>query len=288
MTNQTTEAPMPIALPEELDASALDTAPVDGSGVNWADEAGMQGDNSSEDIVAAVEGENEILEESEEGAPAEATPVVTPTVSEDPAPVIAPVAETPPTPAPAPTPLPVPEPFDLAKWETEQLSGLEKLYAITEDDAGRLQTEPELVLPKLAANMHMAMTKSLLTAVQAMIPDYVVQHNAVATADQEAKQAFYSANKDLVNHEAAVMQVAKIFRAANPTAPREVAIKTIGDMVRMSLGITPQATTPPPAQTLQQVVNPSAARPFTPAKGGGQRAPAKAPNQWDDLIKDDF
>lgn len=282
MTTTTDQLNIP-ALPDEPEASpTLETVPVDDSGINWAEEAGEMGDNSPDDVVLAVEGDAEILDEPEE--------VVAPVVET--APVVAPVApaadatpEVPVTPPVAEAPqAPVAPhvPFDLAKWEAEQLTGLEQLYTINAADGEKLQTEPELILPKLAANMHMTITKSLLTAVQAMIPDYVVQHNAAVSADTQARDAFYSVNSDLRAHEQAVLQVAKVFRAANPNAPREVAIKTIGDMVRMSLGLQAPAAQAP-AQTLQQVITPPANRPFTPAKGGGP-APAKAINPWDEFL----
>lgn len=286
-----TEAPMQIQLPEEAaEATTSDLAQdEDTSGVNWASEAGEMGD---EEGLETVEGDVEVLAEAAAGEVKneqvldEETPPVAPVVAET-APAPVPVVTEQPQPqavTPAPAPIPAPEPFDMAKWEKEQLGNLESVYAISPEDAEKLNTEPEIILPKLAANMHLMVTKSLLTAVQGMIPEYLAMHTQQASVEQEARSSFYSVHPELNDpkYEAAVLQVGKMFRAANPTAPREVAIKTIGDMVKQSLGITvPQTvqTSPTPATP--------AARPFTPAKGGGQRAAPKTANIWNEMISDD-
>ena len=288
MTTQNENPTLP-ALPEPTEASAAETAPEDilESGVDWAKEAGEMGDLEG---LETVEGDVEVLEEPvaeeapKEAAPAAPTAPVTPVA----APIAQPVAVTPePQPQPqvpqtpvAPAAAPA---FDLAKWEKEQLGDLEKLYAITPEDAEKLNTEPELILPKMAANMHMAVTKSLLTAVQDIIPVMLAQHTQQASVEQEARNSFYSVNPDLNDpkYEAAIFQVGKIFRAANPAAPREVAVKTIGDMVRQALQLTPAQAAP--------IASPQpapAAKPFTPAKGGGQRALPKASTIWEDMISD--
>lgn len=293
--NTTTEVPMQIALPEPV-ALAADPAPESNdSGVNWADEAGEQGDVTNEDIVEAVEGNLEVItppvtteapKTEAPVAPVTQAPVVAPapvTPAVEAQPVVAPTIQ--PTPAPTPS-----EPFDYAAWEKKELSNLESMYAINAADAEKLNTEPELILPKLAANMHMMVTKSIMTAMQGMIPEFVMNHSQAQRVDQEARSAFYGANPDLSDpkFEPAVLQVAKIFRAANPTAPREVAIKTIGDMVRMSLNLSAPAQTPAPTTQAAPVAVQPSTQPFTPARGGGGgQAQVKSANPWDEFSNRD-
>ena len=291
--NTMTEVPMQITLPEPV-ALAADLAPESNdSGVNWADEAGEQGDVTNEDIIEAVEGNLEVITQPETTepkveAPATPVPVVTPMVEAQPvveAPVVAPTVQAAPTPAPAPS-----EPFDYTAWEKKELSNLESMYAINAADAEKLNTEPELILPKLAANMHMMVTKSIMTAMQGMIPEFVMNHSQAQRVDQEARNAFYGANPDLSDpkFEPAVLQVAKIFRAANPTAPREVAIKTIGDMVRMSLNLSAPVQTPAPTTQAAPVAVQPSTQPFTPARGGGGgHAQVKSANPWDEFSNRD-
>lgn len=290
MTTQN-ETPTLPALPEPTEANAADIAPENTleSGVDWAREAGEMGDLEG---LETVEGDVEVLEapvaEETPPAPAIAAASAAP-VAEVPAaaqPVEAqpvPAAQIPQTPAAAPV-IPAAPAFDMVKWEKEQLGDLEKLYAISAEDAEKLNTEPELILPKLAANMHMSVTKALLTAVQDIIPVALAQHTQQVSVEQEARNSFYAVNPDLNDpkYEAAIFQVGKIFRAANPAAPREVAVKTIGDMVRQALQIAPisaPAATPAPQPA-------PVAKPFTPAKGGGQRAVPKASTIWDEMISD--
>lgn len=294
---QKAEVPMQITLPEAPDTTP-EPAPEDKSesGVNWGEISGEMGSGDSD--VEAVEGDQEVIE-----PPAEVTPepVAAPDEAIAPAPqepvapsspVAAPVTGTVPSHDAQPTPAPPPEPvqptaaapaFDLAQWEKEQLTGLEKIYALNEQDAQDLQTQPELILPRLAANMHMVITKSLLTAMQGVMPGQIAQFNQQISADTQARDAFYGANPDLKDHEDAVLRVAQVFRAANPTAPRDTAIKIIGEMTRSSLGLVKVAPTEAAPQAPVSNV-----KPFSPARGGGGgTVPAKPKNMWAELVEDD-
>lgn len=290
--------------PETPVPDATAESRVDDFGMNWGELGGVRGG----DDVETVEGDLEVLAQ----APA-TEEVPAPIQAAEPAPTTAPVAAPPeqtavPSPAPAPVPAippavpvqpatPVPQPvplqqapvappqIDLAAWEASQLQELAKGYAITDADAERLQTEPELVLPQLAANMHMQVTKSILASVQSLIPQYLQHHTAQISAEQEARNAFYTVNPDLNNpqYEQAIMQVAQIYRAANKTAPREQAIKTIGDMVRMSLGLqSPQAAVAP-----APTPSATAPAPFIPSRAGGAASkPIQQGNAWMELLDD--
>lgn len=296
---KTPEVPMSIELPDALgEVAPSEPASVD-SDVNWSDFAGEKGSESfDEDEPESVEGDVEVLEPKAPvvEAPAVQTPaaVVPPAVPAVPPVAVPPVqAVVPPAPvqqaAPPAAPVaPVPQPFDSAKWETEQLGKLEKMYAIDEADAQALQTEPEMVLPKMAARMHMDITRTILASVQAMLPDFMQNHQQVVSADQQARTAFYTANPDLTEHEASVLKVAQMFRAANPNAPRDVAIKTIGEMTRMALGIVPAPTNAPPPTGTASQQEPPAAKPFMPSRGGGGGAmlAPKPKTIWDEMSED--
>lgn len=289
MTTQTTDLPMAIELPEPIESSQLDEK--DESGIDWEADAGEM--NSGDTDVHTVEGNLEVLEDPKEETLPAATPVepvkaapLAPTPIEPVAsPEAAPVAKVEPlVAAPVQTPIST-EPFDIGKWEAEQRVSLGKMYVLSEKDAEDLQTQPELVLPRLAANLHLEITRSVMTAVQGMMPNMIQNLNQSSLAETQARDAFYGANADLKGHEAQVMQVAQMFRAANPTATRELAIKTIGEMTRMSLGLPPLLSTVPTEAAPQAVAS---AKPFSPARGGGGAAiPVSTPNMWSDLAKDD-
>lgn len=285
-----------IELPEPITNELPEPAAEEGTSVvNWAEESGERG---SEDEDVAVEGDLEVREEPEAPAVVAAPPIAAPApvaVEPTPAPAIpAPVAPVEPAPAPvapvAPPAQAAPEPaapFDMAKWEKDQLSNLTELYAINEADAQALQTEPELVMPKLAANMHLMVTKSIMTGIQALLPELIAQHNLQQSVETQARDAFYGANPDLNDpkYESAVIRTAQMFRASNPTAPRDEAVKVIGNMVRMALGLAAPAPTAVPTEAAPQPT--AQPRPFTPSRGGGGSAPAKPANMWAELSMDD-
>jgi|SRR5687768_34499 len=313
MPDLTMELPEPIAAPAAAPVLEND------SGINWDEYAGAQGaDDNGEDLSTTVEGDVEVLNVA---PPADApqTPVsqpqqqqvnktAEPLVPNAPvaAPVQAPQTVVPPT-APAttspvvsvePTPkipvVPVQPTLDYGAIEQEQLAQLEKVYAINDEDAQKLQTEPEIVLPKMAANMHVAITKSAMAALQSMLPQMLAQHQQQATIEQQARTDFFTANPDLQGHEDAILKVGQMFRAANPTATKEQAVKMIGDMVRMSLGLPFQTQAPSPVQqptavptSVPSTPSPAQVMPFTPSRAGGGGSQIQSPNIWDTLISDD-
>jgi hypothetical protein len=310
-----------IELPEPIAAEA---APVSGddSGINWDDFAGSQGaDDNGDDVT--VEGDSVVLNvappaEVSQPAPTQVPQQETTTIHAESLPTQAalapaPVTQTPQAVAPSPTApatapssvvpaesaptlptVPVTPTLDYGAIEAEQLAQLEKVYGISEEDAQKLQTEPELVLPKLAANMHVAITKSAMAALQSMLPQMLVQHQQMATVEQQARNDFFTANPDLKGHEEAILKVGQMFRAANPTATKDQAVKMIGDMVRMSLGLPlqvqqqqTQQQVSAPATPVQSTPSPAQIMPFTPSRAGGGGAQIQSPTIWDQLISDD-
>ncbi len=270
------------------------------SDVNWADMAA----DSDDDAGLTVEGEFAVDEQGtapetiiEE--PASVAPAQEPTAEpqgQTPAPAaptepVAPVqTQTPEPVAPEPQPAQAPQPaLDYNSWRTQHIGNLEKHYALDNDTAQALLTEPETVLPRLAAQVHFAVTENVLKAVQDMIPGMMRQVTQAAETESKAETAFYEANPDLKGvDKAKILQIGAMFRQVNPQADVDTTIRTIGSMVRTALGL-PAGGTPTqgaaPNAPAQPVV-----QPFAPARGGGggtaPRAPAQA-NPWADLIGDD-
>jgi hypothetical protein len=147
-----------------------------------------------------------------------------------------------------------------AKWRQGQLEKLSKDYAFDEDTAARLQTEPELVLPELAARMHMDIMQSVVETVQRMMPQMVQPVLKQTDVEAKANDLFYGINSDLnpSKHHKHVLAAAQTFRQMNPKATPEQAAKGIGEIVRVSLGLN---TKPAP----------------TPAAGKGKPAPHRPP-----------
>lgn len=255
------------------------------------------GDTSADTSLATVEGadvQTDWSDVSDDGgdtavavepvadtptAPAPAPTTVTPPAT--PAPAVAAEATPPQAPQVQETPQvqqPAAAPVDLAALRQNYQTELTNYYALDQADAQRLQTEPELVLPSLAAKVHL----EVLDAVMAQLPQRVTQmitHHAEATKrERQAEEEFFAPFPDLKGHRDAVLRVGQMYRAANPKATKQEAITAIGNFVRQSLGIQP----PAPVQTAPAVPNP-----FVPAGSSGGGAAPLQKSEWDFILEDD-
>lgn len=231
--------------------------------------------------------------ESEPSEPAQ--PAVEPQKAEEPpkAPEPPPAVEPPkadepvkaqePTTSPTP-PEPPTTPVDYAALRVAELERLSQAYALPADQATALLTEPETVLPKLAAKLHQDIMTNVLAVMQAHLPQAVETVTAQRIRESEAKQEFYSAWPELKGYEKQVLAAGAMFRQINPTAPKEQAVQAIGQLAMQALGLTRAVapTAPPPAPVPQAV-------PFTPAGGrsGGTPPPKPAPTVWDEMMNVD-
>lgn len=259
-----------------------------GDGVDWealnddvpqgADEGGSDSEVVLDDPVPA----EALSTNSEENPDPDATTTETAAT-----PPVTPVQEA----EPAKTPEQVAaEQADLAKrfgeWQQSETQRLIKEYSFDEDTAARLQTEPELVLPELAAKMQMNMTQSIVEIVQRMMPQMVQPELARTNREAEAETFFSTHNSDInlkdAKHRTAVAEAGKAFRAMNPKATPEEAAKGIGQIVRVSLGLKSTPTPPTPK---------AKAGPHRPAAAGARGATAPKPSaeasKWADLVDDE-
>lgn len=212
-----------------------------------------------------------------EGTPPEQTPPVgTPP----------PVAPTPSAPTAEPSPLP-----DYAAWRSQRETDLAaQTYSITDEDASKLLTEPETVLPRMAARMHMEVMESTVRVMQTMLPRLMQSVQQTEQREVSAKSFFQTTNPDLADAqlEPAIMEMGQVYRRLNPTASPEQAAVAIGNLVRASLGIASpaQAAQAPAAAQAAPVV------PFIPARGGpGGAVSGGQKDSWgqlaDEFLADD-
>lgn len=251
-----------------------------GSDVNWSQ---LDKDFSQEDLDpgTTVEGDLEVVPgagdavEPTPGATPPATPAVAPTPAATPTPPAAtppvqtsavetpaPVAPTPSAPQVEPSPLP-----DYAAWRSQREADLAaQTYSITDEDASKLLTEPETVLPRMAARMHMEVMESTVRVMQTMLPRLMQSVQQTEQREISAKSLFQTANPDLADPrlEPAIMEMGQVYRRLNPAASPEQAAQAIGNLVRASLGIAmPAQAAPAPASAPAAPVVP-----FVPARGG--------------------
>jgi hypothetical protein len=264
------------------------TEPVN-TDMDWGALAGEQGSghDDGDDFLAAVD---------EPSVPAEPTPAQ-PAPAEPATPPAAPVAE-PAVPAQPPTePAQPPQPAEpvqptqpadgqltaeqLEAARTDYFNSLVQEFQILPEDAARLQTEPENVLPVLAARVQMSVLDAVFSTLPQRVHAMIGLHMKAVERENSAQDAMFSAYPELKNHRDAVLRVGQMYRAANPKATREQAIKAIGDFVMQSLGLTRAA----PAAPAQQ---PAPTQPFVPATGGGPASFGTPPaGEWDFLDDED-
>lgn len=150
---------------------------------------------------------------------------------------------------------------DYRKWVEAEEARLVQEYAVSEEDAAALATEPETVLPKLAAKLHMQVTQNVLASVQQMLPQAVQSLQTQTSAEQQAKDAFYKEWPELAGHESDVLRIGQVYRQTNPNAKPDQAVREIGELVMKLKGLSRQ----PKAQQTDE----PAPRPHRPATGGG-------------------
>lgn len=255
-----------------MDDSASDSTDDD---VNWTD---IAEDFETED--SAVEGDEVVVEETKVDTPAAPTPATPAPAPETPQAAPAPSTPVEATPPPAATV----STEEYSTWRNSRLSQLEQVYALDQEAADAMLTEPELVLPKLAAKVHMEVMENSMRAMQAMVPVMMQQVQYHTEREGKAKNLFTTVNPDLADprYEGAIMELGTVYRNVNRTAPPEVAAQAIGNLVRAALGIAaPQAAGV--QAPVQQVMQPMVA-PFSPARGaGGGNAPARPSNPYEAL-----
>lgn len=168
---------------------------------------------------------------------------------------------------------------DVATLRKNYEDQLTQYYAIDPQTALQLQTEPELVLPKLAARVHLEVLDAVMGQLGSRVGQAIQQFTVAKEREDKASSEFFGAFPDLKEHKDAVLRVGAMFRAANPKATKEQAVKAIGEFVRQSLGLqAPAPVAPPPS---------APANPFIPAAGNGGGAVTPPKSEWDFILDED-
>lgn len=207
-----------------------------------------------------------------EPAPEPAKPVTAdvPAVT---APVTAPTeqpAETKPVPDPV-VPVTTEAPKEPTAEEQEaQLAvfrgALEQQYALSDEDAEAVLTDPKNTLPRLMANVHMQMMSQFAQMMQVVVPQILDVTTKQSQTKQSVNEQFAKRWPDIAADEAGkdlVVSAIRTVRAAHPTATLDQVIEKVGPVYYALSGKSPAAPAPAPAPAK---VAPPKARPHTPAR----------------------
>jgi len=203
----------------------------------------------------------------------EEEPVVPPA---EPAPVVAPEQ---PTTEEQPAQVQTPEQAQAMQEEIgvargKVLDTLSTMYALTEEESETLQLEPEKVLPRLAAQLHLNITEALQAGIESQLPRMMQQATIAEQTKEKSVNAFYDAWPDLKgdDKEATVLRVMKSYRSTNPTATTEQIIREGGVMAMMALQLPIGAVGEQPAA----VAPVRSDRPVQPAMPGASTVPVRS------------
>jgi hypothetical protein len=198
----------------------------------------------------------------------------------DPEEVVEPVDE--------PEPEPEPDPTDpekaLADWKTK----LAEQYTVSEEDAEMVLTNPEKILPQMAANIHsqimMEVTKTMSQAIPQLIAQTLqAQPGMVSGAmkaheNTETRQAkFFETFPKLSEHKKTVATAAQTVQTNFPDLSLEDQLQKTGQVAMAMLGLqmTPK----------EEPVATPAAEPFIPASTGSSSSDSTpVESEWEEFI----
>jgi hypothetical protein len=209
--------------------------------------------------------------------PAPETPPVEPEVTPPVEPPATPPVETPPAtpevppgqpttpPEPEPTATPPVEtpPVDAKKQREDLEASLEQHFALNEEDALQLVTDPAKAFPKLQARMFADMWTQMSNMIYQALPTAIERNIREIEVRNDRVDAFFKAWPKLnkKDHGKTLAQVSKVYANVNPNATEEDVIKYVGMQVMLLHGMAPDSVPVEPPQTPPGTPTPPATPP---------------------------
>lgn len=163
---------------------------------------------------------------------------------------------------------------DLAERRRAYRADLEKVFAISDEDATLLVTEPESVLPRMAANMYEKVMSDVVSMMQTQIPAVMQQFQKQTESQQKTKDMFYKINPGLSEVDESqvtelIPQYAGLIRQTNPNLTQEELIRKVGMVIGAALGVDAGKVreAPPPKPKPAAQVAPAPAPSAAPVGG---------------------
>ncbi len=123
------------------------------------------------------------------------------------------------------------KPLDLKALRADTLSKLEKAAGVfTEEEVELLRSEPEKILPKIAARIQLQTYEAVTQAIIQQLPAFLGSFNDRMTASKQAETAFTTRWPMLADpkFQGDIIQAAQIHKQINPTASLEQRIEDVG------------------------------------------------------------
>lgn len=142
----------------------------------------------------------------------------------------------------APVPL---TPEQAVEFRNTIFAGLEKHYAMSDDEASAFAADVKTELPKVLAKVHYTAVESATVAMLSMLPKVIENFQKRQTAVTQSANDFFTRWPSLKPHVKQVAEVAKIWRAQHPDASRKDFIEGVGKYVTAMLPPTRESLPPP-------------------------------------------
>lgn len=171
------------------------------------------------------------------------------------------------------------DPAELEKRAIDQLMTTE--YALSEDEKTALISEPDTVIPKLAARMHVRMQVQTAQQLAQILPGMIQAQIQQASKVQSLERQFFDKYKELDKPEyrQTVAESLMLIRQVNPQADREAVMRDGAALAAVRLrtrlggqqqpGSYQQPQSQMPLGGPGTVTRPQPQGPFTPAHTGG-------------------
>lgn len=171
---------------------------------------------------------------------------------------------------------------EFAARREEALSVIAQQYALSDDEADGILSDPKVYVPKLAAKLHVDVYEAAMRAVYAQIPSLIDSVVSQRQNQQSIVDKFFEGdNAVLKDHMQDVLQVAKTHRQMNPTMPADQFMEEVSTYVKMMKGLMPQQG--------RQQKPPAPQRPYRPAAAGSVSNPPsvdRADNEYTALARE--
>jgi len=159
-------------------------------------------------------------------------------------------------------------------------------YALSEEQADKLLSEPEAVLPAMMAQMHMSIMSHVLAVVNEAQPAQFANYLQSQQRTQEAETKFKALYPDLDPKSEEVNQAVEIVKQRFPQANFEEKLKQVGLLAQVLSGKVPVVAQQVAQQQTQQQQVVARPRPASPAMSSAARAPVQTAqkSEWDLFI----
>lgn len=181
-----------------------------------------------------------------------------------------------------------PEPLTAEQIETarnEYIDSIAEKFAITDEEADQLRTEPEKVLPRLLAKTHTQALEQAVAIMRQNLPQLVGSQLTQQSTAKEVEGKFFGKYPELKSKKAmrTAEKMAKAYRSANPDADLDEVMDNVAFMTWKKLGLPMDKLSERMNGTQSEEINRSSQerrskesfRPASPGKTGAEnRRPA--------------